>query len=37
MFVVIKRDAAAMRTAFDRRGELSAAVELRRLAPWHHR
>jgi hypothetical protein len=33
MFVVTKRDAAAIRTAFDQGGELPAAVELRRLFP----
>jgi hypothetical protein len=33
MFVVTEADAAAIRTAFDRGGELSAAVELRRLFP----
>jgi hypothetical protein len=33
MFVVTKRDAAAIRTAFDQRGELPAAVELHRLFP----
>jgi hypothetical protein len=33
MFVVSEADAAAIRTAFDRGGELSAAVELRRLFP----
>ena len=33
MFVVTKRDAAAIRTAFDHGGELPAAVELRRLFP----
>jgi hypothetical protein len=31
MFVVSEKDAAAIRTAFDQGGELSAAVELRRL------
>ena len=33
MFVVTEADAAAIRGAFDRGGELSAAVELRRLFP----
>jgi hypothetical protein len=33
MFVVSEADAAAIRIAFDRGGELSAAVELRRLFP----
>jgi len=33
MFVVSEAEAAASRTAFDRGGELSAAVELRRLFP----
>jgi hypothetical protein len=33
MFVVTKRDAATIRTAFDQRGELPAAVELHRLFP----
>jgi hypothetical protein len=33
MFVVSESDAAAIRAAFDRGGELSAAVELRRLFP----
>jgi hypothetical protein len=33
MFVVSEADAAAIRTTFDRGGELSAAVELRRLLP----
>jgi hypothetical protein len=33
MFVVTEAEAAAIRTAFDRGGELSAAVELRRLFP----
>jgi hypothetical protein len=33
MFVVTEEDAAAIRAAFDQRGELSAAVELRRLFP----
>ena len=33
MFVVSEADAAAIRAAFDRGGELSAAVELRRLFP----
>ena len=30
MFVVTEADAAAIRTVFDREGELSAAIELRR-------
>jgi hypothetical protein len=33
MFVVTDVEAAAIRAAFDRGGELSAAVELRRLFP----
>jgi hypothetical protein len=33
MFVVTEADAAAIRSAFEQRGELSAAVELRRLFP----
>jgi hypothetical protein len=33
MFVVSEAEAAAIRTAFERGGELSAAVELRRLFP----
>jgi hypothetical protein len=33
MFVVSEVDAAAIRTAFEPGGELSAAVELRRLFP----
>jgi hypothetical protein len=33
MFVVTEAEAAAIRTAFDRGGELSAAAELRRLFP----
>jgi hypothetical protein len=33
MFVVTEADAAAIRAAFDRGDELSAAVELRRLFP----
>jgi hypothetical protein len=33
MFVVSEAEAAAIRAAFDQRGELSAAVELRRLFP----
>ena len=33
MFVVTEADVPAIRTAFDRGGELSAAVELRRLFP----
>jgi hypothetical protein len=33
MFVVTEADAAAIRAAFERGGELSAAVELRRLFP----
>jgi hypothetical protein len=33
MFVVSETDAAAIRDAFDKGGELSAAVELRRLFP----
>jgi hypothetical protein len=33
MFIVSEADAAAIRAAFDQGGELSAAVELRRLFP----
>jgi hypothetical protein len=33
MFVVSEAEAAAIRAAFEQRGELSAAVELRRLFP----
>jgi len=33
MFVVTEADAASIRAAFEQRGELSAAVELRRLFP----
>jgi hypothetical protein len=33
MFVVSEAEAAAIRSAFDRGGEFSAAVELRRLFP----
>ena len=33
MFVVTEAEATAIRAAFDRGGELSAAVELRRLFP----
>jgi hypothetical protein len=33
MFVDSEAEAAAIRTAFDRGGELSAAIELRRLSP----
>jgi hypothetical protein len=33
MFTVSEADAAAIRTAYDQGGELSAAVELRRLFP----
>jgi hypothetical protein len=33
MFVVTEADAAAIRAAFERGGELSAAVELRQLFP----
>jgi hypothetical protein len=33
MFVVSEADAAAIRSAFEQRGELSAAVELRRRFP----
>jgi hypothetical protein len=33
MFIVSESDAAAIRAAFDQGGELSAAVELRRLFP----
>jgi hypothetical protein len=33
MFVVSEAEAAAIRAAFEQRGELAAAVELRRLFP----
>ena len=33
MFTVTEADAAAIRTAFDQEGELSAAIELRRRFP----
>lgn len=33
MFVITEAEAAAIRTAFDKGGEISAAVELRRLFP----
>ncbi len=33
MFVVTEAEATAIRDAFHRRGELSAAIELRRLFP----
>jgi hypothetical protein len=33
MFVVTEEDAAAIRTAYEQGGELSAAIELRRLFP----
>jgi hypothetical protein len=33
MFVVTEAEAAAIRTAFEREGELSAAIEVRRLFP----
>jgi hypothetical protein len=33
MFVVTEGDAAAIRAAFEQRGEFAAAVELRRLFP----
>ena len=33
MFVVTEAEAAAIRTAFEQQGELSAAIELRRLFP----
>jgi len=33
MFVVSEAEAAAIRTAFEQHGELSAAIELRRLFP----
>jgi hypothetical protein len=33
MFVVSEAEAAAIRTAFEQRGELSAAIELRRRFP----
>jgi hypothetical protein len=33
MFVVTEADAAAIRTAYEQEGELSAAIEVRRLFP----
>jgi hypothetical protein len=33
MFVISEAEAAAIRTAYEQRGEFSAAVELRRLFP----
>ena len=33
MFVVSEAEAAAIRTAYEQRGEFSAAIELRRLFP----
>jgi hypothetical protein len=33
MFVVTEAEAAAIRTAFEQQGEMSAAIELRRLFP----
>jgi hypothetical protein len=33
MFVVTEADAAAIRTVFEQEGELSAAIEVRRLFP----
>ena len=33
MFIVTEADAAAIRAAFDKGGELAAAIELRRLFP----
>ena len=33
MFVVTEAEAAAIRTAFEQEGELSAAIEVRRLFP----
>jgi hypothetical protein len=33
MFVITEADAAAIRTIFNQKGELSAAIELRRLFP----
>jgi hypothetical protein len=33
MFVVTEAEAAAIRTAFDQRGEFATAVELRRMFP----
>jgi hypothetical protein len=33
MFVVSEAEAAAIRTSFEQQGELSAAIELRRLFP----
>jgi hypothetical protein len=37
MFVVTEAEATAIRAVFEQQGELSAAVELRRLFPCHHR
>jgi hypothetical protein len=37
MFAITEAEAAAIRTAFERSGELSAVVELRRLFPGRHR
>ena len=37
MFVVTEAEAAAIRAVYEQRGEFSAAVELRRLFPSHHR
>jgi hypothetical protein len=37
MFVVTEAEAAAIRATFEQRGELAAAVELRRLFPGIHR
>jgi hypothetical protein len=37
MFVVSEAEAAAIRAVFELEGEMSAAIELRRLFPWYHR
>jgi hypothetical protein len=36
MFLVSEADAAAIRTVFEQEGELSAAIEVRRLFPRLH-
>jgi hypothetical protein len=33
MFIITEADAAAIRTAYEQEGEMSAAIELRRLFP----
>jgi len=37
MYLVTEADAAAIREVYERDGELSAAIELRRRFPWHYR